>query len=129
MNLKALIKLAMYGNILSRAQSHQVKETEMNVQNYQEPVTKTSFYLIFIASFNCHFFHVFNISLFMCVCSVVSNSLRPHRLSLAGFCVHGIFQAEILEWVAISFSRVSSRPRDRTCVSCISCIGRRILYH
>ena len=32
----------------------------------------------------------------------------------------------ILQWVAISSSRGSSRPRDRTC---ISCIGRRILYH
>ena len=37
--------------------------------------------------------------------------------------VHGIFQARILEWVAISFSRGSSGPRDRTWVSCIG--GRR----
>ena len=34
-----------------------------------------------------------------------------------GFSVHGIFQARILEWVAISFSRASSRPRDQTRVS------------
>ena len=40
-----------------------------------------------------------------------------------GSSVHGILQARILEWVAISFSRVSSRPRDRTQVSHI--IGRR----
>ena len=33
--------------------------------------------------------------------------------------VHGIFQARVLEWVAISFSTGSSRPRDRTQVSCI----------
>ena len=33
--------------------------------------------------------------------------------------IHGIFQARVLEWVAISFSRGSSRPRDRTWVSCI----------
>ena len=33
--------------------------------------------------------------------------------------VHGLFQARVLEWVAISFSRGSSRPRDRTWVSCI----------
>ena len=32
----------------------------------------------------------------------------------------GILQARILEWVAISFSRGSSRPRDRTWVSCIA---------
>ena len=39
---------------------------------------------------------------------------------------HGILQAKILEWVAVSSSRGSSRPRDRTGDSCIS---RRILYH
>ena len=39
---------------------------------------------------------------------------------------HGIFQARILEWVASSYARGSSRPRDQTHVSCISCIGRGI---
>ena len=42
-----------------------------------------------------------------------------------GSSVHGI----IPEWVAISSSRGSSWPRDRTCASCVSCMGRRILYH
>ena len=42
--------------------------------------------------------------------------------------VHGILQAKILEWVAISSSRGSSWPRDQTHVSCVSCIGRWILY-
>ena len=37
--------------------------------------------------------------------------------SLPGSSVHGIFHARILEWVAISFSRVSSGHRDRTWVS------------
>ena len=37
--------------------------------------------------------------------------------SLSGSSVHDIFQARILEWVAVSFSRGSSRPRDRTRVS------------
>ena len=40
--------------------------------------------------------------------------------SLPGFSVHGIFQARILEWVAISFSRGSSPLRDQTQVSHIS---------
>ena len=40
--------------------------------------------------------------------------------------VHGISQARILEWVAISFSRGSSRPGDRTHVSCT---GMQIFYH
>ena len=43
--------------------------------------------------------------------------------------VHGIFQAGILEWVAISFSRGSSCLKVRTLIFCISCIGRPLLYH
>ena len=43
--------------------------------------------------------------------------------SLPDFSVHEILQARILEWVTISFSRGSSRPRDRTQVSLIG--GRR----
>ena len=38
----------------------------------------------------------------------------PMDYSLPGSSVHGILQARILEWVAISFSRGSSQPRDRT---------------
>ena len=41
----------------------------------------------------------------------------PMDCSLSGSSVHGILQARILEWVAISFSRGSSWPRDRTWVS------------
>ena len=48
--------------------------------------------------------------------------------SLPGSSVHGIFQARIPEWVAISFSMGSSWSRDQTHVFCISCIGRWILY-
>ena len=43
-----------------------------------------------------------------------------------GSSVHWIFQARILEWVTISFSRGSSWLKDQTHVSCI---GRRVLYH
>ena len=39
---------------------------------------------------------------------------NPVDCSLPGSSVHGIFQVRILEWVAISFSRGSSQPRDRT---------------
>ena len=49
--------------------------------------------------------------------------------SPSGCSVHGIFQARILEWVAFSSSRGSSQTRDQTHLSCISCIGRWILYH
>ena len=40
--------------------------------------------------------------------------VTPWTVSLPGSSVHVIFQARVLEWVAISFSRVSSRPRDGT---------------
>ena len=46
-----------------------------------------------------------------------------------GSSVHGILQARILEWLAISYSRASSQDRDQAQVSCVSCIGRRILSH
>ena len=45
--------------------------------------------------------------------------------SLPGSSVHSVFQARILEWVTIPFSRGSSQPRDQTCFSCTSCIAGR----
>ena len=45
--------------------------------------------------------------------SVVSDSLQPYSPP-GSFSVHEIFQARILEWVAIFFSRGSSQPRDQT---------------
>ena len=59
-------------------------------------------------------------------CLILCN---PMDYSLPGSSVHGILQARILEWVAISFSRGSSGPRDWTQVSWVFCIGRWILYH
>ena len=73
-------------------------------------------------------------------CSVVSDSVWPMDCSppltfgrirvgvsaSASVLPVNISQARILEWVAISFSRGSSWPRDQTC---ISWIGRRVLYH
>ena len=50
----------------------------------------------------------------------------PVDCSLPGSSVHEIFQARILEWVAISFSRGPSWPRGQTSVSCN---GRQFLYH
>ena len=60
------------------------------------------------------------------VCVLVAQSCltlyNPVDYSLPGSSVHGIFQARILEWVAISYSRGFSQPRDRTWASCI--VGR-----
>ena len=50
----------------------------------------------------------------------------PMDRSLPGSHVHGILQARILEWVAMSSFRKSSWPRDQTC---IPCIDRWVLYH
>ena len=47
----------------------------------------------------------------------------PMDCSLPHSSVHGIFQARVLEWGAVSFSRGSSQPRNRTRVSSI--VGRR----
>ena len=60
----------------------------------------------------------------VCTCSVMFNCLWPH-----GSYVHGIFQARILECVAIAYSRESSGPRDWTYVFWVSCIGRCIPYY
>ena len=44
----------------------------------------------------------------------------PMDCGLPGSSAHGIFQARILEWIAIPFSRGSSQPRDGTQISCIT---------
>ena len=65
----------------------------------------------------------------LCCCLVAKSCLTlwdPIDCSPPGSSVHGISQARILEWVAISFFRGSSQPRGGTH---ISCIARRILYH
>ena len=57
-----------------------------------------------------------------CYCCAQSNLTLcdPMNCSLPSSSVHEISQAGILQWVAISYSRVSSQPRDRTHVSCVS---------
>ena len=57
-----------------------------------------------------------------------------HVCSVAWYCSppgssdHGILQTRMLEWVAMLSSRVSSRPRDRTHISHVFCIGKWVLY-
>ena len=69
----------------------------------------------------------------VCFCSVVSYSLWPLGCNPPGSSVDRLSQARILEWVSISLemgflSRGSSRPRDQTHVSGVSCIDRQVLY-
>ena len=68
----------------------------------------------------------------MTVCSVAQmcpTLCDAMDYSRPGSSVHGIFQTSILKWVAISFCKGSSRPRDQTSISWVSCIGTQILYH
>ena len=72
----------------------------------------------------------FNVGL--CVLCSVADSCPtlciPMDQRPPGSSVHGISQARILESVSISSSREYSKPKNRTHVSCISCIGRQVLY-
>ena len=70
----------------------------------------------------------------VCACTCVHTQscptlCDPMDYSVPGSSVYGIFQARILEWVAISFCRRSSWPRNWTHVSCISCTDKWNLYH
>ena len=58
---------------------------------------------------------VFPVIMYGCESEVAQSCLTlcdPMHCSLPGSSIHGIFQARVLEWVAISFSRESSQPRD-----------------
>ena len=72
----------------------------------------------------------------MCICVCVCTRARHVWLFATPWTVThqaplsmDFFQARTLEWIAISFSRVSSWPRDWTHISCVSRFGRQILYH
>ena len=70
----------------------------------------------------------------MCVCVCVCAWLYltlcdPMDYSPPGSSVHGIFQARILEWVAISSCGGSSPCRSQTTSPASFCVGRQILYH
>ena len=69
----------------------------------------------------------------MCVCScvrsVVSDSVTSKTAAHQSSLSLEFIQAMIVEWVAISYSRGSSWPRDQIWVSWGSCIGRLVLYH
>ena len=62
----------------------------------------------------------------LCLVTQLCPTLRdPLDCSLPSSSVHGIFSGKNTEWIAISFSRGSSRLRDRTRVSYVSCIAGR----
>ena len=82
---------------------------------------------------NCPCFFHYHFSSYpslSCMCAQLCPTLcDPMDCSPSGSSVRGIFQAKILDWLAISFSSGFSWPRDQTHVSGIFCNGRQILYH
>ena len=62
----------------------------------------------------------------VCVCQSCPPLCDPMDCRLPGSSVHGISQARILKWIAVSFSRGSFPPRDGSCVSCISALAGRV---
>ena len=70
--------------------------------------------------------HLGMVTLPVCACgSVMSYSLGPLGFNSPSYTVRMIFQARILEWVAVFSSRGSFRPRDWTLVSCVPCFEGR----
>ena len=57
------------------------------------------------------------------LCATLSTVAHQSPLSM------GILPARIREWVAVPSSGGSSPPRDRTCISIVSCIDRQALFH
>ena len=97
----------------------------------------TQFYWVDTSLESSSFFFFFEVFLNLCskLC-MHAESLQscptlydPMDHSRPGSSVHGILQARILEWIALSSFRGSIRPRYQTCISYVSCIGRQVLYH
>ena len=84
-----------------------------------------------LLDFNTGSFHTENswsTSVCVCVCAQMCPICNPIDWNPPESSVHGIFQARILSQIAISSSRGSFWCRDQICISCVSRIGRRILY-
>ena len=92
----------------------------------QEPLNEVYNNLHMYVNTQRHSIH--NVPVCVCVyaqsCPTLCDSMD---CSPPGSSVQGIFQVRLLEWVAIFSSRGSSQPKDRTHVSCVSCIGRLYL--
>ena len=76
--------------------------------------------LIFRSLIHFEFIFVYGVDWLIEVAQSYLTVFNPIDCSLWGFSIHGIFQARVLERVAISFSRGSFQPGDRTQVSSIS---------
>ena len=94
--------------------------------------THTTLQIFWTLIFSQHMHYIICVCVCVCVCVCAHMHAQscpalcnPMDCGLPGFSIHGIFQARILEWVAISSSRIYSWPRDRTHVSNVSCTAGR----
>ena len=93
-------------------------------------VGRVAAHILKILACRIHISFAVQVCVCVCVCSVAelySDSETPWTLACQAPLSLGFFKQEILEWVAISSSRGSSRPRDGTPASCIFCVGRHAL--
>ena len=81
--------------------------------------TPCSVSLICLGTLNANITSLITVVLLFSLLSCVWLCCNPMDYSPLGYSVHGISQARILEWVAISICRGSSQPRDQNCISCI----------
>ena len=94
----------------------------MKQKSQKKPWVMKAFLDQWLPTFSCIRIIWVCLCVYVCVCTVVSDLCNTMDCP-PDFSVHGIFQARILEWVATSYSRGSSWPRDWICISCIFCIG------
>ena len=118
-------------------------EIVLGISNLLDKISSLSHSIVFLYFFAlftregflvspCYSLYIVPNMLCMCARSVAQSCLtlcNPMHCSPPGSSVHGVFQARILEWVAISYSIGSSWSRDWTHVSWVSCIVSQILYH
>ena len=123
--------ISLVWNLKKKTRDHRYKEQIGGCQ--RQEVRKKGGRLQKVQTFSYKISHGDIIYSILCVCVLVTQLCLtlcdPMDCSPPSSSVHGILQARILEWVAAPSSRGSSRPGDRTHISSISCIGRRVLYH
>ena len=97
-----------------------------NCQEAQSPLDSPQGIHLNFRTSDLQNYAIINMGCFAQSCPILCH---PKDCSPPGSSVHGIFQARILEWVAISFSRGSSWPRDWAHISCVSCTAGRFFTH
>ena len=125
----------LYFNFFLTEHSFLIQSERLGAWDWGKFKTSIILNIFSFSKTNSCFFHYFLHSHKIIVCvfmlshSAMSDSCSLMDYSPPSSSIHGILQARILEWVAISSSKGSRWPRDQTRVSCISYIGRQILYH